>query len=164
MMMRCRLFVMGAAVVFGLCLADVARAGSGHVPAPQAMSGPIATAQGPSPQGEWAGGCDTCGPVVYESCGGRQRLGGCLDGLKCKLGGMGNGLKCGLHDMGCGVRDGLHGLKCKLGGIKLCHKKSACEPVCYPAPCAPCGEVVPSAQGYPSHQGHPGGTPQAPTK
>jgi hypothetical protein len=157
MMMRCRLLMMGATAVFGLAvLADAARAGSGHVPAPQAYSGPIATSQGPSPQGEWVGGgCDTCGPVVYESCGGGKHklfagAGGCLNGLKCKLGGLGNGLKCGLHDM-----------RGRIGGFKLCHKR----PACAPAPCAPCGDYIPSAQSYPSHQGHyAGGSPQVPGK
>lgn len=136
MMMRCRRFLLGASLVLGLaCTAGVARAGSGYVPAPQAI-GPIATEQG-YPSAQWDGGCAPCGPVVYDCAPPKKH---CLAGLKCKLGGMGSGLKCKLG-----------GMKGKLGGCF--HKKRACEPACYPTGgCAPCGDVYPTGQHWPSGQ------------
>jgi hypothetical protein len=148
--MRCRPYVLGATLVLGLaCLASVAHAGSGYVPAPQSIHGPIATEQAyPSAQG----GCAPCGPV--ETCCYPERK-HCLAGLKCKLGGAGHKLKCGLNDMGCGVRGGLCHMRGKLGGC-FKHKRAECVPVCETG----CGEVWPSGQGvYPAGQGGPVATP-----
>jgi hypothetical protein len=150
MMMRCRPYVLGTTLVLGLaCLAGVAQAGSGYVPAPQAIHGPIASEQA-IPSAQWDGGCAPCGPVVETGChGGGKKLfggmGGCFSGLKCKLQGAGHGLKCKVNDLGCGIRGGLHGMKGKFGGC-FKHKRVECAPVCEPA-CAPCGDVWPSGQG-----------------
>jgi hypothetical protein len=142
MMMRCRPYISGATLMLGLaCLAGVAQAGSGYVPAPQAIHGPIASEQGyPSPQ--WDGGCAPCGPVETVCCAPRRHP---LAGLKCKMG-----------NLGCGIKGGLGHMRGKLGGCF--HKKRECAPVC--EPCAPCGDVWPSGQSYPSHQGGPIAAPQ----
>ena len=141
--MRCRLFMTGAALL-GLAFATgTAKAGSGYVPAPQAIAAPqvaskvapVAQAPAPqsyaAPQAYAAPQCDV-GPVVYESCdtgccgGGGLGLGHKLSGMKGKLCGLGNGLKCKLGGLGHGLKGGVG----KLGGCFK--KKDACAPACAP--------------------------------
>lgn len=158
MTMRCRPFVMGGTLVLGLaCLAGVAQAGSGYVPAPQAIHVPVATAQAvaseqalPSAQGCYA----PCGPVETGCHSGRNLfsgVGGCLSGLKCKLHSAGTNLKCKASSLGCGIKGGLGHMKGKLGGC-FSHKRAVqCAPVCETG-CG--GEVWPSGQGvYAAPQG-----------
>lgn len=135
--MRCRLFMTGAALLGLAFAADTANAGSGYVPAPQAIAAPqvaskvTPVAQAPSPQVYAAPQCDA-GPVVYETCdtgcggglGLGHKLGGCLSGVKGKLCGLGSGLKCKAGELGHGLKSGFG----KLGGCF--QKKAVCAPAC----------------------------------
>jgi hypothetical protein len=139
--------MMAALAVAGLVFADSARAGSGHVPAPQTIITPApqyaAPQVLPAPQGDY--GCTTCAAPV-ETCGG-----GCgmdFSGLKDKLCGLGSGLKCKMGGLKCKLHGLGSGLKCKMASFGDCFKKPACAPVSYECgtPCA-APVVTPSYQG-----------------
>jgi hypothetical protein len=151
--MRCRSIMMAALAVAGLVFADAARAGSGHVPAPQTViapapqyAAPQASAQVlPAPQGDY--GCATCTAPV-ETCGGGCGMNLDLSGMKAKLCGLGSGLKCKMGGLKCKLHGLGSGLKCKMAGIGSCFKMPSCG-----TPVSECGATYAAPVVTPSYQG-----------